>query len=84
MRKIRKVQCSGCGKFFVGDSIFDRHRTGEFGVDRRCFTTEEMIEKGFGSEACFVGIALEGTKSYQEKTVWFLIDNRESLLASLG
>src|SRR5258707_10065036 len=28
---IARMQCSGCGKYFVGTRVFDDHRTGDYG-----------------------------------------------------
>jgi len=39
-------QCPGCGYYFNSIKAFDRHRTGKHGVDRRCRTVEEMIQRG--------------------------------------
>lgn len=39
-------QCGGCGQYFNSNWAFDRHRTGKFGVDRRCKTPEEMQADG--------------------------------------
>jgi hypothetical protein len=39
-------QCQSCKEFFNSYGAFDKHRTGSHGVDRRCRTPEEMIEKG--------------------------------------
>ncbi len=39
-------QCPSCGKKFNSTAAFDKHRTGKYGVDRRCMTTEEMTAKG--------------------------------------
>lgn len=39
-------QCPTCGKGFNSIAAFDKHRTGKFGVGRRCMTTEEMLAKG--------------------------------------
>lgn len=39
-------QCRGCKEFFNSQSAFDKHRTGDFGKDRRCMTMDEMISKG--------------------------------------
>ena len=30
---------------------FDAHRTGKFGIDRRCRTSAEMIERGYYQDA---------------------------------
>jgi hypothetical protein len=39
-------QCSGCKAYFKSTHAFDKHRTGDYGKDRRCRTTEEMLAKG--------------------------------------
>lgn len=35
-------QCQACKSYFNSTTAFDRHRAGEFGVDRRCRTVDEM------------------------------------------
>jgi len=48
---IRKTQCSGCDRYFVGTASFDAHRTGNFKTNqRRCMTEEEMCGKGMATE----------------------------------
>lgn len=42
----RRNQCPGCSEYFNSLTAFDAHRVGEFGLNRRCRTKEEMIEKG--------------------------------------
>ena len=44
-------QCAGCGKSFSAIGPFDKHRTGTFGVDRRCRTDAEMAEIGFEQDS---------------------------------
>jgi hypothetical protein len=44
-------QCRGCGEYFNSTFAFDKHRTGEFGKDRRCLTAEEMRAKGMDKNA---------------------------------
>lgn len=39
-------QCQGCKEYFNSSFAFDKHRTGDHGVDRRCRTADEMSEKG--------------------------------------
>ncbi len=39
-------QCPTCGEYFNSTKAFDRHRTGRFGVDRRCMTVVEMTARG--------------------------------------
>ena len=38
-------QCGGCSEYFNSTSAFDMHRTGDFGVNRRCMTPQEMEAK---------------------------------------
>jgi hypothetical protein len=44
-------QCAGCGEFFNSSAAFDKHRTGAFGIDRRCMTDGEMRAKGMDKNA---------------------------------
>lgn len=39
-------QCPACGEFFNSIAAFDHHRTGKFGVDRRCRTSADMRAMG--------------------------------------
>lgn len=39
-------QCPTCGELFTRLSVFDKHRTGKFGVNRRCLTRAEMEAEG--------------------------------------
>lgn len=41
-----RCQCGTCGAYFSRTSVFDKHRTGDFGTDRRCMTEAEMLAKG--------------------------------------
>lgn len=38
--------CSTCHEDFNSDAAFDMHRTGRFGIDRRCKTPDEMHRAG--------------------------------------
>ena len=47
----RRCQCAACGKFFSGDTAFDRHRVGKIvdvapDYDRRCMDDGEMEKSG--------------------------------------
>lgn len=42
-----RCRCSGCGEFFNSVSVFDAHRTGPHGPDRRCLTADEMVSRGW-------------------------------------
>ena len=43
--------CQGCKKYFNSTAAFDKHRTGQHGVDRRCLTEPEMLTKGMAKNA---------------------------------
>lgn len=44
-------QCQVCKEYFNSNSPFDKHRTGKYGVNRRCLTPDEMIAKGMSVNA---------------------------------
>jgi hypothetical protein len=44
-------QCQGCKEFFNSTAAFDKHRTGQHGVDRRCLTAGEMTDKGMAKSS---------------------------------
>jgi hypothetical protein len=44
-------QCQGCKQFFNSTAAFDKHRTGQHGVDRRCLTEPEMLDKGMAKNS---------------------------------
>lgn len=37
-----RCQCCACHEYFNSTAAFNKHRTGEHGVDRRCRTPDEM------------------------------------------
>lgn len=39
-------QCPTCGLYLNSTHAFEKHRTGTYGVDRRCLTVPEMEAKG--------------------------------------
>ena len=39
-------QCQACKAYFNSTRAFDKHRTGDFGHDRRCLAEPEMLAKG--------------------------------------
>lgn len=41
-----RCQCAVCGEYFNSTAAFDKHRTGDYGPDRRCRTPFEMTEAG--------------------------------------
>jgi hypothetical protein len=48
MKKLNgaRNQCPTCREYFNSNGAFDKHRTGSHGVNRRCRTIEEMLDKG--------------------------------------
>lgn len=42
----QRNECPTCGERFNSNAAFDKHRTGHYGVDRRCMTAEEMQAHG--------------------------------------
>lgn len=38
-------QCQSCKTYFNSTYAFDKHRVGDFGVNRRCRTEDEMLAK---------------------------------------
>jgi hypothetical protein len=38
-------QCGGCGQYFNSNTAFEKHRSGIFGIDRRCLNDQEMKAK---------------------------------------
>ena len=42
-----RCQCTACGECFNGTQPFDKHRVGEYGVNRRCLTVAEMAVARF-------------------------------------
>lgn len=47
----QRNQCPTCGELFKSNAAFDKHRTGRFGIDRRCRTVSEMESKGMSRNA---------------------------------
>lgn len=39
-------QCAGCGELFRSTAAFEKHRIGDFGVNRKCRTVDEMANAG--------------------------------------
>lgn len=39
--------CRSCGLYFTSDNAFAAHRVGDYGIDRRCLTEDELRAKGF-------------------------------------
>ena len=46
-----KCQCSACKLYFNSTYAFDKHRTGDFSEQRRCFSLKELKDKGWATTA---------------------------------
>jgi hypothetical protein len=44
-------QCAACLEYFNSNVAFEKHRIGDFGIDRRCATIKEMYDKGMAKNA---------------------------------
>lgn len=38
-------QCGACSEYFNSNAAFVKHRTGKYGIDRRCLNVDEMLAK---------------------------------------
>lgn len=72
MKQLRgdRNQCPGCNRYFNSTGAFQKHRTGEYGKDRRCMTEEEMIAKGMSinSDGFWIGSKMQGWKEHEKTT----------------
>lgn len=66
----QRNQCPGCGLYFNSNVAFDKHRTGKHGVDRRCRSEQEMIDKGMAlnSAGFWISERYEVLHDYGAKT----------------
>ena len=60
-------QCGGCREYFNSNTAFEKHRTGEFGVNRRCLTPDEMIAKKMSKNAAGFWVSEAMTPALLEK-----------------
>ena len=60
-------QCQSCKEYFNSTGAFEGHRTGKHGVDRRCRTVNEMIERGYSKNKLGFWIASKMPESLLEK-----------------
>jgi len=44
-------QCTGCSEGFNSTRSFEKHRVGQFGVDRRCLAPREMLQRGMAKNS---------------------------------
>ena len=42
-----RCQCTACGEYFGSVRGFDRHRTGDYGKDRRCRPVADLLATGW-------------------------------------
>jgi hypothetical protein len=59
-------QCPTCQKYFNSTAAFQKHRTGNFGTDRRCRTTEEMEAIGMSIKADGFWVGEKNTRFNKE------------------
>lgn len=79
VRTVGKTQCSGCGRYFVGVSVFEQHRIGEVGKNRRCLSDAELQHSGFASEQRQVRMYLENRRVVETHLVWYNASDRDRL-----
>ncbi len=41
-----RCKCVSCNRYFNSTAAFDKHRSGAYGKDRRCLSSDEMAERG--------------------------------------
>jgi hypothetical protein len=63
----QRNQCQGCLSYFNSNYAFDKHRTGEHGKDRRCMTTEEMLEHGMALNSAGFWVGNPQQKSWTDQ-----------------
>ena len=66
----QRNQCPACREYFNSTSAFEKHRIGEFGVNRRCLTVDEMKAKGMkkNKDKFWVSESMpEGKKFWKDK-----------------
>jgi hypothetical protein len=65
----KRNQCGSCSEYFNSIGAFEKHRTGQHGVNRRCRTTEEMTAIGMSlnKDGFWVGDKMPEIH-YKEKT----------------
>jgi hypothetical protein len=59
-------QCPTCEKYFNSTTAFQKHRTGNFGTDRRCRTTEEMEAIGMSMKQDGFWVSEKNTRFNKE------------------
>lgn len=64
-------QCGACGELFNSNWPFELHRTGEYGVNRRCKTRDEMLAAGMSlnKDGFWIGETKEQRRNRENKHV---------------
>ena len=61
-------QCPGCNEYFNSTFAFQKHKTGEFGKNRRCRTVQEMLEIGMSQKPDGFWISEKTSRFKKEET----------------
>lgn len=74
-------QCRGCGEYFNSSNAFERHRTGEHGVNRRCLTPDEMLAKKMqkNSQGFWVGRPMSEAEKLRRRNAGRQTSNGEKV-----
>lgn len=71
-------QCCGCGEYFNSNKAFAKHRTGKYGINRRCLNVGEMLAKRYEKNAA--GFWTMGLMNQAEKDRAYAIRHQEKTL----
>jgi len=58
-------QCQACKQYFNSNYPFEMHRTGKYGVDRRCMTVDEMTARGMSLNPA--GFWISSKREYEKE-----------------
>ena len=61
-------QCGGCGQYFNSNFAFGKHRTGDYGINRRCLNVEEIEAKKMEKNAAGFWVSRLMTESEKERS----------------
>jgi hypothetical protein len=61
-------QCPTCGELFKSLTAFDDHRTGKFGVNRRCLDKHEILSRGMCQNRDNLWVTREMTQQDKART----------------
>jgi hypothetical protein len=81
MNTVQKCECASCGRYFVRDSAFFKHRTGVYADGtRRCMTEDEMRQEGMDVELRDIRVEQNGKPGIlKDRHVWFDRVGRETM-----